>query len=164
MSQQPFPGFEGVVQSSESVEWGTPVWLFDVLNREFGFGTDVCATAELAKCDHFYSPEQDGLAQPWGGVCWMNPPYGDVIKDWVAKADYESLAPDTEVVGLVPARTDTNWFWDYCVPNEVRFLKGRLRFGDGRGTAPFPSAVVVFNRSGKTIWWRPTLYAEAMAA
>ena len=155
MTQRTFPGFEGVVQSSATVEWGTPRWLFERLDKEFQFTTDVCATAELAKCEHFYSPEQDGLAQSWGGACWMNPPYGEAINSWVAKADYESQQPDTEVVGLVPARTDTNWFWDYCVPNEVRFLKGRLRFGGVDSNAPFPSAVIVFNRSSRTVWWRP---------
>jgi phage N-6-adenine-methyltransferase len=123
---------------SESCEWATPQDLFDQLNAEFGFETDVCATAENAKCSAYFTKEQDGLRQEWKGVCWMNPPYGREIGKWVKKA-YESNAT---VVCLLPARTDTRWWHDYCAKGEIRFLKGRLSF-NGFGTAPFPSAVVI---------------------
>jgi phage N-6-adenine-methyltransferase len=138
--------------SSETPEWSTPQDLFDALHAEFKFTLDVCATKELAKCKRFFSPEQDGLGQKWSGVCWMNPPYGAEIPAWIEKA---SAAADdgATVVCLVPARTDTAWWWDYISFAEVRFLRGRLRFGGASAGAPFPSAVVIFGRPIKTVYW-----------
>lgn len=75
--------------TSNTDEWATPKQLFDKLNAEFHFNTDVCATAENAKCSRYYTKEQDGLKQEWRGVCWMNPPYGREIEKWIRKA-YES--------------------------------------------------------------------------
>jgi phage N-6-adenine-methyltransferase len=129
--------------SSASAEWSTPQNLFDELDAEFGFELDVCATSANAKCRRYFTPADDGLAQAWRGVCWMNPPYGDEIARWVRKALESSLLGAT-VVCLVPARTDTRWWQDVCELGEVRFLRGRLRFNGGRTGAPFPSAVVVF--------------------
>ena len=92
--------------SSKSDQWATPPELFLRIAKRYGpFDLDVCATAENAKCERFYSPEQDGLQQPWEGRCWMNPPYGRTIGLWVKKAWESSLAGAT-VVCLVPARTD----------------------------------------------------------
>lgn len=124
-------------------DWSTPQDTFDVLNKEFNFTLDVCATQDNTKCDKFYSPEQDGLSQEWRGVCWMNPPYGRQIKFWMAKA-YTSSLEGATVVCLVPARTDTAWWHDYATKGEIRFLRGRLKFGGSKNGAPFPSAVVVF--------------------
>lgn len=138
--------------SSSSDQWSTPQDLFDELDREFGFTLDVCATAENAKCKSFYDRERDGLQQAWEGVCWMNPPYGNEIGDWVRKAR-ESAEAGATVVCLVPARTDTGWWWNHCRTGEVRFLRGRLRFGGGDTGAPFPSAVVVFGRKPKMFCW-----------
>lgn len=140
--------------SSDSPEWETPQELFDTLDAEFGFTLDVCATAENAKCDIFYSSETDGLAQVWRGVCWMNPPYGREIGQWVEKAVRTALEGAT-VVCLVPARVDTSWWWDYCIYGEIRFIRGRLKFGGGNSSAPFPSAVVVFrpNVEPDVMWW-----------
>lgn len=121
----------------------TPQDLFDQLDEEFHFDLDVCALPENAKCDRYFTPEDDGLMQPWIGTCWMNPPYGREISRWVEKAYEESLNNAT-VVCLLPARTDTRWFHNYCIKGEVRFLKGRLRFGNCRYTAPFPNMIVVF--------------------
>jgi phage N-6-adenine-methyltransferase len=104
---------------------------------------DVCATPDKAKCERFYSPEIDGLAQEWRGTCWMNPPYGRVIGQWVKKA-FESSRDGATVVCLLPARTDTAWWHDYCQRGEVRFIRGRLKFVGATANAPFPSAVVVF--------------------
>jgi phage N-6-adenine-methyltransferase len=124
--------------------WGTPIELFRQLDNEFHFNTDVCAVASNAKCSLYYSPKQNGLEQEWRGVCFMNPPYGRQIGKWVKKAS-ESKAT---VVMLLPARTDTKWFHDYIYKKtEVRFIKGRLKFGDGKNSAPFPSMVVVFRNS-----------------
>jgi phage N-6-adenine-methyltransferase len=129
--------------SSERHDWQTPHELFNQLNGEFGFELDVCATAENAKCGHFYSPEQDGLKQPWRGVCWMNPPYGSALPAWMAKA-YASSLDGATVVCLVPARTDTRWWHDFAMRGEIRLVQGRLRFGHARFCAPFPSAIIVF--------------------
>lgn len=129
-------------QSGGTDEWATPQDFFDVVAREFDFDLDVCALPSSAKCARYFTPEDDGLAQEWAGTCWMNPPYGDEIVQWVAKAYNATLAGAT-VVCLVPARTDTAWFHEYCFPGEVRFLRGRLRFGQAEASAPFPSALVV---------------------
>lgn len=134
--------------TSKTDMWSTPQDFFDKLNKEFNFEIDVCATAENAKCKKYYSPEEDGLQQEWKGVCWMNPPYGRKISKWVKKA-YESSLKGTTVVCLLPARTDTKWWHEYCMKGEIRFVKGRLKFGDGKNSAPFPSAVVIFGEKAK---------------
>jgi phage N-6-adenine-methyltransferase len=130
--------------SSETDEWATPQAFFDALNAEFGFTLDVCATAENAKCTRYFDKQMDGLAQTWEGVCWMNPPYGRVIGDWVKKA-HESADAGATVVCLLPARTDTRWFHDHIYGlAEIRLLRGRLKFGGCANSAPFPSMVVIF--------------------
>jgi len=131
--------------SSKTDLWATPQDTFDALNAEFGpFDVDVCAVAGNAKCARFYTPETDGLAQDWApSRCWMNPPYGRTIARWMCKAWEESLRGAT-VVCLVPARTDTAWWHDYAMKGHIRFLRGRLKFGNAKHSAPFPSAVVVF--------------------
>lgn len=128
--------------SSATDMWETPQNFFDELDKEFHFSCDVCATRENAKCAKFYTPEQDGLKQTWGGgILWMNPPYGREIGKWVKKAS-ESNAT---VVCLLPARTDTRWFHDYIYGKaEIRFVRGRLKFGGSKNSAPFPSMVVIF--------------------
>lgn len=134
------------MMSSATDEWATPQDFFDGLNQEFGFGLDVCATAENAKCDAYYTKEQDGLAQAWNeaaATCWMNPPYGRQIGAWMEKAYTESRRGVT-VVCLVPARTDTAWWHEYAMRGEIRFIRGRLKFGGAKNSAPFPSAVVIF--------------------
>lgn len=131
--------------SSETAEWSTPPDVFDELHAEFGFELDVCATAGNAKCDRYFTQADDGLAQAWRGVCWMNPPYGSGIGAWIRKAHESSLLGAT-VVCLVPARTDTRWWQDCCTAGEIRFVRGRLRFGGASTGAPFPSAIVVFRQ------------------
>ncbi len=128
----------------ETTLWSTPQVLFDALDAEFHFTTDVCADASNAKCAHYFSPAQDGLRQRWQGVCFMNPPYGAEIPRWVQKAFEASLYGAT-VVCLLPARTDTRWFQQYVLPfAEIRYLPGRQRFVGAKSSAPFPSAVVIF--------------------
>ena len=139
--------------SSETDEWETPEALFTVLDREFAFTLDVCASASNAKCERFFDKKDNGLAQPWAGSCWMNPPYGDEIPAWIEKAHASGMAGAT-VVCLVPARTDTAWWWQHCIYGEVRFLRGRLRFGGAPSGAPFPNAVVVFGRAASVVWWK----------
>jgi phage N-6-adenine-methyltransferase len=129
--------------TSATCEWETPQAFFDKLNEEFGFTLDACATPENAKCPHYFTKEQDGLAQSWTGRVWMNPPYGREIGKWVRKA-YEEAQNGCTVVCLLPARTDTAWWHDYCAKGEVHFVRGRLKFGGSKWNAPFPNAVVVF--------------------
>lgn len=130
--------------SSATDLWATPQDLFDSLNKEFGFTVDVCAIPSNAKCQRYFTPEQDGLQQEWTGICWMNPPYGREIGKWVRKARLSAKA-GALVVCLVPARTDTKWWHDHVTrASEVRFVRGRLRFGNATASAPFPSAIVVF--------------------
>lgn len=140
-----------ILFSSKTDLWETPQWLFDELNDEFHFNLDVCANSENAKCDIYYNKEQDGLKQPWYGNVWCNPPYGRQIWEWIKKA-YESFLNGATVVMLLPARTDTKWFHDYIYgKSEIRFIKGRLRFGESKGNAPFPSMIVVYRIDNSAI-------------
>ncbi len=121
--------------------WETPQYFFDSLDAEFRFNLDVCALPENTKCANYYTPEQDGLLQPWRGVCWCNPPYGRQIGKWVEKA----AKSDATVVMLLPARTDTEWFHQYIYGKaEIRFIPGRLKFVGAKYNAPFPNMVVIF--------------------
>jgi phage N-6-adenine-methyltransferase len=125
-------------------EWSTPQYFFDRINERYQLELDVCATRENAKCELFYDPDQDGLAVHWAPYrCWMNPPYSQ-IRLWMAKA-CEEAQRGALVVCLVPSRTDTAWWHDFVIPHgEVEFVRGRLKFGGSKNSAPFPSAVVVF--------------------
>ncbi len=129
--------------SSKTDLWSTPQDFYDKLNEEFGFTLDSCATPENAKCKMFYTKEDDGLSRSWKGwTVFMNPPYGREIGKWVEKARFSK----TTVVCLLPARTDTRWWHDHVIGGgaEVRFIKGRLKFGNATNSAPFPSAVVIY--------------------
>lgn len=122
-------------------EYGTPHWLFDALDVEFHFTLDVCASAENAKCQTYFTKEQDGLAQRWTGTCWMNPPYGRNIRRWIEKARNSNAT----VVCLLPARTNTRWWFEVVADaSEVRFIHPKLQFDGAAHVAPFPSAVVIF--------------------
>lgn len=128
--------------SSKTDLFATPQDLFNKLNAIYSFTLDPCATHENYKCNYFFTKEDDGLSRDWGQeVVFMNPPYGREIGKWVKKA-YES---GCKVVCLLPARTDTKWFHDYCTKGRIEFLKGRLKFGEHKNPAPFPSMIVVFN-------------------
>ena len=149
--------------SSKTDLWETPKALFDQWDQRFHFDLDVCAVPENAKCARYFTPEQNGLAQEWRGTCWMNPPYGRQIGKWVRKAA-EAAQMGATVVALLPARTDTAWWHDYVMGNEVVFLRGRIYFLDATGNAPdrapFPSVIVIF-RPGKpcTQAWQLALFA-----
>jgi phage N-6-adenine-methyltransferase len=129
--------------SSASDEWSTPQDLYDTLNLEFGFTLDPCATHDNAKCKRYYTKDIDGLSQSWDGeYVFCNPPYGREIKKWVQKAAHTKGL----VVMLIPARTDTSYFHEYIYGKaRIRFLKGRLKFGNHTNSAPFPSMIVVFD-------------------
>ena len=133
--------------SSETDLWATPQDFYDNLNKEFNFTLDPCATSENAKCEKYFTIKENGLNQDWQGeAVFCNPPYGRAIKDWVKKCYEESKKENTKVVMLIPARTDTKYFHKYIYhkAKEIRFIKGRLKFGNAKNSAPFPSMVVVF--------------------
>ena len=131
---------------SSTDDWETPQWFFDKLNDEFCFNLDACASDENHKCEKYYTIDDDGIGKNWGGYrVFCNPPYGREISQWVRKAYYESQKDNTVVVMLIPARTDTKWFHQYIYhKSEIRFVKGRLKFGGTKNNAPFPSIVVIF--------------------
>ena len=126
--------------------WSTPLDIFKPLDDEFGFDLDVCAEVWNAKCEKFYTPQEDGLKQEWLGTCWMNPPYGKIIELWIRKAFFSSMLGAT-VVCLVPSRTETSWWHEYCLKGEIRYCRGRIWFTnrDGKKGRPrFASALVIF--------------------
>lgn len=139
--------------SSERQDWATPQETFDKLDQEFHFTLDPCCTKRTAKCKKFFTPEIDGLKQSWEGeVCFVNPPFGREQAAWIKKGYEESLKPNTIVVFLIPARTDTKHFHKYLYHNaELRFIEGRLKFVNPASTtpkedwtsAPFPSMVCI---------------------
>ena len=151
---------------SKSSEWATPQDLFDELDQEFNFTLDPCATHENHKCGRYYTRAEDGLTQSWSGErVFMNPPYGNEISLWVAKAYTESLQ-GALVVCLIPSRTDTRYWHDYVMKaDEIRFIEGRLRFiGKATESAPFPSAIVIFQpkSAGKSLGMPKVLSARGI--
>lgn len=141
--------------SSDSGAWETPQFLFDALDAEFRFTLDAAASMDNRKCRVFYSVHQDAFRLQWRGTVWLNPSYGKGIDRWLEKAKRSAVENGATVVVLVPARTDTNWWFDHARFGEVRFLKGRLKFVGAPTSAPFPSALVIF-RPGlprSTTYW-----------
>ena len=136
--------------SSKTDNWATPQDFFDELNREFRFNLDPCSSSENHKCAKYYTREDDGLRQNWGGYrVFCNPPYGRDIGKWVEKCYREGTKDNTLVVMLIPARTDTIYFHDLILHrSEIRFVSGRLKFGDSKNAAPFPSMVVIYRGAG----------------
>ena len=137
--------------SSQSNEWETPQDFFNKLDKEFLFELDVCATKENTKCNRWFEIQDDGLSKSWDNKnVWCNPPYGREIGKWVKKA---SETRGGIVVMLIPARTDTKYFHEYIYNKknvEIRFIKGRLKFGGHQNSVPFPSMVVIFKDENKT--------------
>jgi len=133
--------------SSKSTEWTTPQDFYNKLNRDFGpFTLDPCSDGANNKTSKHFTAKDDGLNKSWArNRVFMNPPYGRAIKDWLKKAYEEGKKPNTTVVCLIPARTDTKYWHDYVMKAQaIYFIKGRLKFGDSENSAPFPSAVVIF--------------------
>lgn len=135
-----------VLFSSKEEKWETPQDFFDKLNEEFHFTLDAAASPDNAKCTNYFTEEQDGLAQSWDGyTVWCNPPYCRKTGAWVKKAYEEHQRTGCTVVMLLPSRTDVRWFHDYILGKaEIRFIKGRLKFGGSKNSAPFPSIVVIY--------------------
>lgn len=142
---------QNVMFSSATDEWATPQDLFDKLDAEFHFNLDPCANEDNHKCATYFTKEQNGLIQNWGGYCvFCNPPYGRETEKWVRKALEESRKPDTVVVMLIAARTDTRMFHEYILNHaEIRFIRGRLKFGGSKNSAPFPSMLAIFRHGAR---------------
>ena len=136
--------------SSKTDNWATPQDFFDKLNNEFQFNLDPCADEHNHKCEKYFTVNDDGLSQNWGGHrVFCNPPYGRNICKWVEKAYRESYKDNTLVCLLIPARTDTKYFHCYIKNRaEIRFIPGRLKFGGAKNAAPFPSMVVIYRAPG----------------
>lgn len=137
--------------SSAKQDWTTPRWLFDRLDAEFHFTLDAAASPENALCPHYLTKRDDAMLREWTGRVWLNPPYSREVSGWVWKA-WEAVYGVRQsadlVVLLVAARTDTGWWHQFAMHGaEIRFVRGRLKFGDGANSAPFPSAVLVFDRT-----------------
>ena len=135
--------------SSKSNEWNTPDDLYNTLDNEFNFTLDPCTNGLNNKCNKFYTEKENGLIQDWSkDIVFMNPPYGREISQWIEKAYNESLKGG-KVVCLIPSRTDTKYWHDFIFnkASEVRFIKGRLKFGDSKNSAPFPSAIIVYDNN-----------------
>lgn len=145
----------GALLSSKDQTWTTPPALLDQLHEEFHFTRDIASNPDTyaAKAiGKFWTPEDDALAQSWEGECgFLNPPYGRELAAWIAKAAEEvaSAEKPTTIVMLIPARPDTAIWQDVILRSarEIRFIRGRLRFGGGEMPAPFPSAIVVFSNA-----------------
>ena len=132
--------------SSKTNEWSTPQDFFDELDKEFNFTLDPCATSENAKCTKYFTVEDDGLKQDWSkDTVFMNPPYGREIKRWIKKA-YEESQKGATIVCLIPSRTDTAYWHNYIFgkADDIRFIKGRLKFGGSKNPAPFPRAIIIY--------------------
>jgi len=135
--------FEGVKHHRIKDEWETPRSVFDPLDEEFHFTLDPCALPDTAKCESYFTPDDDGLAQPWAPHrVFMNPPYGQ-LPQWVAKAYRESLR-GALIVCLLPAATSSEWWHRYCMKGEIRFVRGRVRFVGAPSSAPFSNVIVIF--------------------
>ena len=140
-----------ILFSSATDEWATPRDFFAKLNRRYRFTLDPCATAENATCPLYFTRADDGLKQDWGTHrVFCNTPYGGQIGAWASKC-FEASRAGPKVVLLVPARTDARWFheWIQEKADAFYFVRGRLRFGQARHSAPFPSMVVLYGWGSK---------------
>lgn len=127
--------------SSQRMDWKTPKAVYQVLDSEFHFDHDPCPAN--------WNGEVDGLTSEWGEVNYVNPPYGRELGKWVEKS-YQEWQKGKTVVMLIPSRTDTKFWHDYCMKaDEIRFIRGRLKFDDQANPAPFPSAIIIFKKKEK---------------
>ena len=135
---------------SRGSDWSTPQELFNKLNAEFKFTLDVCASDWNAKCEKYFTEEQDALKQDWGNnICWMNPPYGKVLMQWIEKA-FQSSLNGADVVCLVPSATDLEWWHKFAMKGEIKFIRSRPRFvtKEGKWQQTFsPSTIVIFRHA-----------------
>lgn len=128
-------------------DWETPIELFNTVNEEFNFTLDAAASEHNTKCNEYFTESDDSIKQSWGNhTVWLNPPYGKgySLKQWVDKS-FDASKKGATVVMLIPARTNTNWFHEVCLKyGEVRFVKGRPKFGGADHGLPQPLCFIVF--------------------
>lgn len=147
------------MMSSEKQDWETPWSFIDKVQQHFGYHItlDVCAYPHTAKANRFFTEDDDALTKEWDHpVCWMNPPYGRVLKTWLQYAHDQSLKHGNKIICLVPARTDTAWFHDIAVYGKIIFLRGRIKFlqgGKDVGSPAFPSMLVIFGEPAEMRTW-----------
>ena len=147
-SPTPSPSLGAALFSSAKMDWETPQDFFDKANENLGpFHLDAAASEDNHKCPMYFDMATDALKQPWHkyGNVWCNPPYGRNIIHWVKKASGEARLGGY-VVMLLPSRTDTKWFHQYCANQRVIFIEGRLKFVGAESSAPFPSILVIFGK------------------
>lgn len=162
---KPILGLRKAMVSSNTNEWETPQKLFDELNKEFHFTLDPCANIKNRKCKKYYNSRDDGLLKEWNkNIVFMNPPYGGNTKEWIKKAYYESRK-GCIVVCLIVSSTDRSYWHDYIFPfaSQIRFVRGRLKFGNSKTTAPFASAIIIFSKNiynNKIIYYPKRLICE----
>lgn len=137
--------------TSNKEDWETPVYFFNSLNEKYHFKWDLAASDNNAKCNNYFTRDDNSLEQNWGGLdgnLFINPPYGRELKLWVKKAAETHLKDDQYLVMLIPSRTDTSYWHDYIFNHaEIEFLRGRLKFevdGVSKDPAPFPSALIIY--------------------
>lgn len=136
--------------SGDRGDWETPQAFYDLVDAEFGFTLDAAASPENAKAPDFYTIEDDALSRLWQGTVWVNPPYGRGMDAWVRKG-YEASRGGATVVMLIPARTDTGYWHEFCMKaSEIRLIRGRLVFVGASENAPFPSALIIFRPGDHT--------------
>lgn len=137
----------GACFKSNTDEWGTPQDFYDRLNAIYKFTLDPCATKENAKCEKYFTIEDDGLKQSWAdNSVFVNPPYSQCY-EWIEKSYNEAQKFNTFVLCLIPSRTDTKYFHKFIMKaHKIIFIDGRLKFGNSKTSAPFPSMVVCFNK------------------
>jgi phage N-6-adenine-methyltransferase len=148
--------FGEVFRTSNNDSWTTPRDFFENLNAEFNFVMDAAALQESALCELWLGPDhpdaglRDCLVVDWvelagDGWIFLNPPYGKDMSKFMAKANFEA-GRGAKVVALVPSRTDTRWWHDSCNHHQIRFIRGRLKFGNQNQSAPFPSALIIMQK------------------
>lgn len=132
--------------TAKQSNWATPHYIYSFLDRIFYFEHDLCADDSNAKSDSFITKRTDAFSVEWNGSCFMNPPYGKQIKNWVRKAYLEGSREGNTIVCLIPSRTDSSWWHDYVMKSaEIWFIRKRIKFQGAKYNAPFPSCVVIFN-------------------
>lgn len=139
-----------VLFSSGNDSWSTPASIYYDLDQEFHFDFDPCPLNTRVKLTDTLFPDEDitevynGLTVEWGESTFCNPPYSE-ISDWIDKIIIEHKKGKS-IVLLVPSRTDTKWFHKHVLTTakEIRFVKGRLKFGGAKDSAPFPSMIIIF--------------------
>ena len=134
---------------SETVEYSTPLALFEPLANEFHLQRDVCASSTNAKLPAYWTKDDDALSKEWVEDCWMNPPFNRQLRTWVKKAHEESMKHGNTVVCLIPVRSNTKWWRETVGDAEVRFINGEVNFNNLDRGLWLPMCVLIFGRKAR---------------